>query len=331
MAKPVPGMILVLAMALAAVVLVNLATGAQPDYADLMPAPASIVWREGDESELWLSSNRRAVDMRVDSIAVGIDGLSLRAESGEVFALGEGVGCLAAVVSGVEVTNTTSTSATLTVSLDRMDSTARTVYWRSYKTDADPPDTPSSATTTLSAVSITLSSLVEGDKYRADVSLDEHFPAATTRSATFTAGDSDSATSDQRGVEIPVLEGTGVRMIACNEHEDVVISLHGDDGAELNRYLVDVLAAAAVNAEPDFVDGAYTVRQVCVDDTASTAAYLSGNEQVGAAVTATDADSDTLTYALGAGDPNDHYVFRRGLRLPLTRAGPTIVAVLTPP
>ena len=37
-----------------------------------------------------------------------------------------------------------------------------------------------------------------------------------------------------------MLEDTGLGLIACGVKEDVLITLHGDDGEELNRYLVDV-------------------------------------------------------------------------------------------
>ena len=35
----------------------------------------------------------------------------------------------------------------------------------------------------------------------------------------------------------------GLGLIACTEDYDVVVTLHGDEGVELRRYLVDILPA----------------------------------------------------------------------------------------
>ena len=44
----------------------------EPDYADLAPAPGGTVWQAGEERTLWLSTNRHAVDVRIDSVALGL-------------------------------------------------------------------------------------------------------------------------------------------------------------------------------------------------------------------------------------------------------------------
>ena len=180
---------------------------------------------------------------------------------------------------------------------------------------------------------ITLTGLTDQTTYRFEASTDEHMPAAITRSTTWTAGVADSGTSDQDNQEVKVVSATGVILKACRESEDVAITLHGNEGQELNNFLVDVLPAKTVNSPPVFDDGLYVSRQVCVratgrpTTTTTTSAvqptpapttsrtttnipdYLTGGESVGPAVVATDSDSSTVIYALGVGDPNDYYLF----------------------
>ena len=314
MKKGIPITVLVLACGLAAVILVNLATGAQPDYAHLVPAPDTIVWRVGDEPALWLSSNRRAVELRADSIKVGIGEIELRdTSSGESSVLGAGLGCLDAVVSGVQVDDIDADSALLNVTLDRRATvTAVEVLWR-WTTDGDSV-TSSTPNVTSTTATIPLDSLAAGS-YRVDVSLDPHFPAANTRTVTFTTGDAESGTSDNRSQELHMPEGTGVRLVACGEHEDVAVTLHDGDGRELARYLVDVLAAiptpvaAAANNPPVFRP-AHLARYVCVGDDMDAADYFDGGERLDSSVAATDPDGHTLSYSLAPdGDRLDYALF----------------------
>ena len=56
-----------------------------------------------------------------------------------------------------------------------------------------------------------------------------------------------------RAEEAHLLQGGGLSLLACDVHEDVIVTLHGDDGVELNRYLVDVRSSTQ-NETPTFSD-----------------------------------------------------------------------------
>ena len=323
-----------LAATLVAFTLVNMAMGTfRPDYADLAPNPNAVKVRAGDELAVWLSTSAEAVDLRVDSRDVGIqEYIQRNPENGAAVVLGEGFGCLDAVVSGLEVASVTDTDATVTLTLDKELGTNTTVYHRHYAAADSPPATTSTVVAGDSG-DITLTGLTDQTSYRFEASTDEHMPAAITRSTTWTAGVADSGTSDQDNQEVKVVSATGVILKACRESEDVAITLHGNGGQELNNFLVDVLPAKTVNSPPVFDDGLYVSRQVCVratgrpTTTTTTSAvqptpapttsrtttnipdYLTGGESVGPAVVATDSDSSTVIYALGVGDPNDYYLF----------------------
>ena len=317
----VPTLVLGLGILLAAGVLIPLATGSRADYADLVPAPDTIVWEVGDETTLWLSTNRHAVDLRVDNVALGLGDIRQRdAESGGVTNLGHGGGCEDWVVKSLEADSITSSRATVEGTVDRgQQSGSLSVHMRGYQTSAGSGS--ATAFTSNAGADATFSynfgNLASGVEYRVDASSNEHFPVATTRSVTVTPGDAESGTSDSAEEETHMLENTGQGLISCFEEEEVLVTLHGDKGEELNRYLVDVLPAPTPAAPPVFTAGGYTTRRVCVDtpfaeaDTAATnrARYLSSDEKVGAAVTATDANSDTVSYDLGIEDPNDYYLF----------------------
>lgn len=311
------GIIAGLGVAALALVLVALYTGAEADYADLVPAPDSIVWRQGDETALWLSTNRHAVDVRIDSIALGVGEIDIRdPSSGAAVSLGEGLGCLDAVVSGLTVDDVTDTTATLTATLDRETVTFYWLYWhRPYPADGEPHATNPAQQISSASQSRTFTGLTEGTKYRVDASTDLHFPSAITRTVTFTAGDPDSGTTDDREEEVHLVEGTGVTLKACDDHEDVVVSIHGDDGAELNRYLVDILPAAATPTPGPSAPliGQYVSRRVCAVATTSRAGYFDGDETVGASFTATvdgtALPSTSTTYALLSDGSADYAFF----------------------
>ena len=61
--------------------------------------------------------------------------------------------------------------------------------------------------------------------------------------------------------------------------------------------------------EPSAFSAAYAERRIYVDSATSRAGYLDGRETVGSVVTATDAESDPLSYALGLQDPAYHYLW----------------------
>ena len=189
---------------------IQVALASEADYAGMVPAPDTVVLREGESEVLWLTTNRHQVELRVeDSAALAFGGLQ---RQDPVMALGTGPGCLATV----------------------------------------PDDT-------------------------------------------------------EAAISLPA--GVGLTVIGCQEAADVVMTLHGDDGADLHRYDIDVLPAL-VNHPPVFQDGGYTSRRLCVDDPTDRGSYLTGDELAGAAVAATDADPGaTITYALGLDDPAGHYLY----------------------
>ena len=197
-----PIVVVGLAAILAATGLITFAFGDEPDYAHLVPAPDAIIWTEGDEIPLWVSTNRETVDVRVSSIDLGIGEINLRNPSSALpVPLGAGLGCLDSVPTEIQ--------------------------------------------------------------------------------------------------EVHLLADTGVSLLACDAAEDIAVTLHGDGGEELNRYLVDVLAVATSTPQP----ARYETRRVCVDSIptgTSTPDYLSGGELVGDAFDAADFGlSGTVTYALG--------------------------------
>lgn len=246
----VPIAVMAMAAAALALILVNLANEAQPDYADFVPAPDSIIWEKDDEKTLWLSTNRHAVDVRLASIALGIGEFGLRdPASGQVSVLGDGLGCLDAVVSGLTATNNDG-SVTLDYTLDRpADGAPLTVYTRSSLAGSDV--VKGSFLTSDHTHSAALTESSEG-VYTYSASLNEHFPGAITRTVTLDVGDVASVAEDIGEEEFHLLEGTGVTLIACAYHEDVkvTVTLHGDEGVELNRYLVDILPAPTATPRP---------------------------------------------------------------------------------
>ena len=306
----VPGIVMGLGGVLAAAGVVTFAMADEPDYADLSPVPESIVWHEGDDVTLWLATNRHTVDVRVSDKALGLGGIDFRDPvSGEAVPLGKGLGCLDAVVSSLEVSAIGASTATTTIRLDKDDQVAATAYYRDYE-DGDPPSPGSSVELAASSTStdVQVSGLDDGTKYRFDASTDPRFPSPITRSVTWTSGDADSGTTDSRVEEVSLIEGTGVELTACEEAEDVIITLHGDDAEELNRYLVDVLPAQAATSTPP-ADAGFVRHRVCVDDQSNQSNFLDGGEDVGDSLDASDFGlSGTLSSAdLEPSDGNEFF------------------------
>ena len=79
------------------------------DYADLVPAPDEIVWAKGDHTTLWLSTNRHAVDVEIDSIALGLGDIEERSQGQDEPHIAEcvGPGCQDLVVASLTVSSTT--------------------------------------------------------------------------------------------------------------------------------------------------------------------------------------------------------------------------------
>ena len=243
----VPAIVLSLAAALAAVVMIPLATGAEADYARLFPDPGSVGWRQGEENFLWLYTNLAGVELRIsglDSVgaepALGFGSIQSRNEmTGVATTLGRAGGCGSAYADD----NGT---------VDRDDD--YTAFW---------------------------------------------VPAGS-------------------GLGLVACEDSAAQA-AATEGNAALYSGPGPGAVELASYAIDAAVRPAPpqpNRAPSF-GSAYTTRRLCVDrayssgDTAEVnrAGYLSGLEYAGQAVTATDADTDTLSYSLGIGDPNYFYLF----------------------
>ena len=237
--------VVVLAAAAGAILLVQLWTGAnEPDYAELVPAPDSVVWSVDVERTVWLDTNRHAVDLRVSSIDLGLGDIE-RLDGGNVTSLGRATGCIDWVVSGLTVETVGDDTVEIDGAVDRGRQTGDlTVHIRRTRLDTGAVVT---ADRTVASGEDTfaydLGSVAAGVPFRVEASHDEQFPHETTRQITFTGGDASSGTSDLTEEEFHLVENTGIGLVGCHEGDRVMVSLHGDDGEELSSYIVDVLAS----------------------------------------------------------------------------------------
>ena len=322
----VPVAVMAVGVALATAIAIPFATGSVADFADLVPAPDEIVWVEGEQTTLWLSTNRHAVDVEIGNIALGLGDIEERTQGQEEPAiLGVGPGCLDLVVASLTVEHDTGSQWSVSGTIERGPNTTGDVevHVRYYRPADQMPEDGTEVDVTVSAGSDEYSlNLVPGTGIRrVQVSTDEHYPAPFTRQVDFDPSDTSSGGTVTGEEVFHMLEDTGLGLIACGVKEDVLITLHGDDGEELNRYLVDVGPRPTPTAIPTVVPGpsfgaAYVSRRFCADDTyldtessaANRAKYLSGDERVGAAVTAS-GGTGTLSYSLGSNGPTLDYLF----------------------
>ena len=308
--KVVATLVIGLGIVVAAAVLIRLAIGSEPDYADLVPAPDAVVWEVGNETALWLSTNRRDVDARIRSVALGVGGLH-RAfpESGEALALGRGEGCLDWAVSELEsygvADYTGGKQVSLQGAIERDGTTgALDVYLRVYPKGADIGDLQDLTSNVqfrtahadgsnhkfqVSAGSSTYS----GNDYRYKVpvtsgvwvfeaSHDSRFPIVNTHRIEVEVSENVVTASVIDVADVRILQHGGVGFIACSENDTVLVTLHGEDGEELNRYWVSVHDRPAAPRAVPPPDAGYNIRRVCVDSADHQINYLSGSEQVGA-------------------------------------------------
>ena len=86
----------------------------------------------------------------------------------------------------------------------------------------------------------------------------------------------------------------------------VAVVLHAYFATNPDRPIQVMLGSAtpvpSLNEPPAF-SAAYTSRRICADTATPRGAYLDGGETVGSVVTATDPESDPVSYALGLDDP----------------------------
>ena len=282
----VPLAVMVLGAALVGLILVNLATDAQPDYADLVPPPDSIVWEEGSETTVWLATNRRDVELRVDSVALGVGGIQRASpDAGETMTLGRGEGCQPWAVSRLTAGGIDSTGFRIEGELDRNGYADDAVVRVRVRQDGGTA-TERSVTVAGGDSAFELLYAAPSGTWRVDASSAADFAAALTRSVTVDI-DAGTATVDETVQSIPVLQNTGLGIIACDAGGDVVVSLHGEEGEELNSYLVDV---GPPPVSPPSPPAPFVTRRVCVDGATDRAGYLDGGEQAGAVFDRNDFD-----------------------------------------
>ena len=272
---------------LAAAGIVTVVMNDEPDYADLVPAPDSIVWNEGQETTFFVSTNLDDVDMRINSVALGIANVQGAVpHSGVLMVLGASVGCQDWAVSKLSAT-VTATGYELEIEVDRDNFTGPAEVFIRHRDDED------SAWVDYTSLRVPGDELTKGytsntAKQQIEASSDSSFPTALTRFITIDR-DAGAATVDEEAETLLMLPDTGVGLRGCSDHEDVRVTLHGEDGDELNRYEFDIGAAATPTPAPTATpspDAGYTTRRICADDSSDRSLYLTGGELVGAAFTA---------------------------------------------
>ena len=320
MTRAIPILVLAFGILLAAAAGVYAIFEWDSDYADLVPAPDSIIWWEGQESTVLVSTNLDDVDLSIDSVAMGISNvLGAVPHSGELMILGASVGCQDWAVSRLTADTISTGGYSLKGNIDRdnFTSTAR-VHYRSrvkgetdwtqgnyLEVDYDSNDLPASNR-------FDQHFNVTNEIFEVEASSDDGFPIALTRFVTIdtTAG---TATVDEEAESIVLLKDTGVALKACSQHDDVMLTLNSEDGEELNRYVVDIgqqVPTPAPTATPipsPVFSPAYETLRFCPDADSPRDAILTGDEAVGT-VTAT--GSGTISYFLAPdGDSRDFAFF----------------------
>lgn len=293
--RVVATLVIGLGILLAAAVLVRLAIGSEPDYARLVPAPDVIVWEEGDETTLWLATNREEVDLRIDSVSLGLGNINrVFPTSGETLTLGRAEGCQDWAVSKLSAPADyiDANAFRLQGEIDRNGFNEDVTVYFQYR-HLDGPSTPAmlpglgdSDSNPNEEVVAGGSTEFEQDLVQAaggvwvvEASSDDQFPAPLTRTIRVDM-ESGTATTDTEAEELKLARDTGIGLIACSEHDDVVVTLHGEDDEELNRYLLDIEPGTAAVARHN-PDAGYDLRRVCVDAADHQLNYLDGGELVG--------------------------------------------------
>ena len=294
MNRTVPWAVGGLASILAGAALITLAVGDPPDYADLVPAPDTIIWAEGQESTVLVSTNRDDVDLRINSVAMGISNvMGAVPHSGELMVLGASVGCQDWAVSKLTADSISTGGYTLKGNIDRDNFTSTAEVH--YRTRVEGDDEWNPGVNSPIAVTYDSGNIPDSNRFAQPVTADEHvweveassdddFPVALTRFITIdmTARPAGTATTDEEAESIVLLRDTGIGLKACSEHDDVVLTLHGQEGVELNRYVVDI------GQRPADRPPMYAGRRVCLDDGGLRSDYLTGDERVGADFDSTD-------------------------------------------
>ena len=295
-------------------VLITMLTGNRPSYAYLVPAPDSIVWEKGDETNLWLNTNRPDVEMRIAQVDLGIGAVrQVFQETGTTMELGRGEGCLKWAVTDLEVysiiDSNTPRGKKLSIqgNVDRGgQSGALTVHMRIYPLGADPDEFLAPAGDVIHEKGSAFDFIVAagednfaGDdrRYRVpatsgvwivEASHSDRYPV--TAKALTTGDISEFSTTwipAKAEAEVFLIpQDVGVALIACAVENAVLITLHGEEGEELNRYRVDIHADPIDLLIPTVLstDIVRTDIRVCVDSADHRANYLDGWEYVGTPV-----------------------------------------------
>ena len=313
----VPAVVLGLGAILAAAGLITYATG-EADYADLVPGPDSIIWAEGQETTILISTNRDDVDLRINSVAMGIESVKgVVPHSGELMVLGASVGCQDWAVSRLTASSVSTGGYTLEGNIDRENftGTAEVHIRMRVQGDADWTYFVPMLVSGASALSFSQSYNTSEEKWEIEASNDDDFPVALTRRI-FVDTSAGTATNDTEAESIVLLKNTGVALKACSEHDDVMLTLHGQDGEELNRYVADIgppptatLAPAPPATPvpaPSFAT-AYQTLRFCPDSATPPSMQLDGGETAGT-VSATGTGSITFSLAPD-GDSRDFAFF----------------------
>ena len=221
------------------------------------------------------------------------------------------VGCQDWAVSRLTADTQGSTQYTLRGNIDRDNFTGdATVYYRSRLRGNQWGSGSFSVVAASGSNSFATSSLTATQGvWEIEASSDDGFPEALTRRIAVDLN-AETATTDSGAETIVLLRETGVSLKACSEHDDVVLTLHGKENEELNRYVLDIGAPPAATATPvpnPAFSPAYETLRFCPDAASPRADVLTGDEAVGT-VTAT--GSGTITYSLAPdGDSRDFAFF----------------------
>ena len=303
-------MVVGLGVALAAAIAIPLATGSQPGYADLVPAPDTIIWSEGQESTVLVSTNLDDVDLRINSVAMGISNVQGAVpHSGELMVLGASVGCQDWAVSKLSAT-TTAAGYELHVDVDRDNFTGAAdvfIRHRDVGTDEWIEYVPLRVSAGSDAGSQSYTSTTTQE---VEASSDDNFPIALTRFITIDIN-AGTATTDEEVESIVLIKDTGVALKACSEHDDLMLTLH-DGEEELNRYVVDIGPAATATPVPatpipnPVFSPAYETLRFCPDAATPPDMQLDGGETVGT-ITAT--GTGTITYSLAPDGESRDFAF----------------------
>ena len=258
----------------------NLVIDEGEPYADLVPAPDTIIWQKGQETTHFLSTNMQQVDLRINSVALGLATVQgALPHSGELMVLGASVGCQSWAVSRLTATAIAPQSLTISGNVDRDDFTGTaTVYyrmriagdtdWQDHSQDvAGPNDTFSQ------------SHNVQEGVWEIEASSYDGFPTALTRFITVDTS-AGTTTTDEEAESLILKADTGVGLKGCSEHDDVVLTLNGEEGEEMKRYVFDIGPASPPAPVAPVWAEEYASLRFCADAT-ERETILNGGETVG--------------------------------------------------